>query len=47
MMSFSDEEVWLKLGSGLGLTYALIFIATFVISVIYACKKLNGPGFSK
>ena len=47
MMSFSTEEVWLKLGSGLGLTYALIFIATFVISIIYACKKLNGPGFSK
>ena len=47
MMSFSERNLWLKVGSGLGLAYALIFIITFIISVIYSAKKLNGPGFSK
>ena len=47
MMTFSESMYWLKFGSGLGLSYVVIFMVTFIISVVYACKKLNGPGFSK
>ena len=47
MMTFSESMYWLKFGSGLGLSYVVIFIVTFIISVVYAFKKLNGPGFSK
>ena len=37
----------MTLGCFLAFTYKSVFILIFICSVIYICRKLSGPGFSK
>ena len=36
-----------KIGFTVGLALRTIFVLTFIVSVVYTCKKLSGPSFSK
>ena len=37
----------MTIGCVLAFTYKSVFILIFICSVIYICRKLSGPGFSK
>ena len=43
----ADSNMAMTIGSYLAFTYKTTFILIFICSVIYICRKLSGPGFSK
>ena len=45
----SEGKTFVGVRTGFGISFALkiIFVLTFILSIVYTCKKLRGNGFSK
>ena len=46
-MSSGDTFVGVRIGFGISFALRIIFALTFILSIVYTCKKLSGNGFSK
>ena len=45
--SSGDTFVGVRAGFGISFALKIIFVLTFILSIVYTCKKLRGNGFSK
>ena len=45
--TIGSTSVGVRIGFGISFSLKIIFILTFILSIVYTCKKLRGNGFSK